>query len=378
MPENERIRVGDHVVIYQRGKKKRWTADFWRMGRHCRQSLRTSNKKIAFQRALQLDAQLAAGVFQPPPPAMTVRQATDSFLAFLETEHRARKTLVKYRGILSTLVLFLEDQSVIRLSQVTTVVFDRFRAFRKADHHPKTMYTEGVVIKQFFRWAKSRRLMLDNPIADVKLRKPKLEPKAGPSLAQVDRILAAAHGVFHALLALLGFTGVRAGELQRLRLEDVDLQDGWLSVVSRPGAETKTRLSRKIPLHPRLRAILAALPRSQGPWFFTAEPSRKYPAGGHWISTKRLNDRFLRLLEGLKIPAGRDSGFTIHSLRHFFETFTINSGVPQRVVDAWQGHRSDRSMAAVYYSLSDADSQTFMNKVPFGAGAPTANVGKEV
>jgi len=39
----------------------------------------------------------------------------------------------------------------------------------------------------------------------------------------------------------------------------------------------------------------------------------------------------------------------IHSLRHYFETVTLNSNVPQRVIDAWLGHSSDRSMGSVYY-----------------------------
>ena len=50
---------------------------------------------------------------------------------------------------------------------------------------------------------------------------------------------------------------------------------------------------------------------------------------------------------------------------------------PQRVIDAWLGHRSDRSMAAVYYRLRDEDSQSFMGKVPFGTGEPAADAGKE-
>lgn len=68
----------------------------------------------------------------------------------------------------------------------------------------------------------------------------------------------------------------------------------------------------------------------------------------------------------------------VHSLRHFFETFTVNAGVPQRVIDAWLGHRSDKSMAAVYYRLRDEDSQAFMAKIPFGAGEPAADAGTEV
>jgi hypothetical protein len=79
----------------------------------------------------------------------------------------------------------------------------------------------------------------------------------------------------------------------------------------------------------------------------------------------------------VRLPVGREAGFVVHSLRHFFETFTVNAGVPQRVIDTWLGHRSDKSMAAVYYRLRDEDSQAFMTKVPFGTGSPAADAGTE-
>ena len=44
-------------------------------------------------------------------------------------------------------------------------------------------------------------------------------------------------------------------------------------------------------------------------------------------------------------------------------------------MDAWLGHSSDRSMAAVYYKLRDEESQQFMIKVPFGTGMPAADAG---
>src|SRR5438874_13820932 len=104
----DRVRVGEHVTMYPRGKKKRWCADFWRDGKHCRQSLGTANKKVALKRAFKLELDLERGTFHRPPPPVTVRQCVDDYLAFLETEGRARKTLVKYRGILDTLVSFLD------------------------------------------------------------------------------------------------------------------------------------------------------------------------------------------------------------------------------------------------------------------------------
>lgn len=55
----------------------------------------------------------------------------------------------------------------------------------------------------------------------------------------------------------------------------------------------------------------------------------------------------------------------------------MNAGVPERVVDIWLGHASDRSMGSVYYKLSDEESQRFMLMVPFGDGEPAADAGEK-
>ena len=175
------------------------------------------------------------------------------------------------------------------------------------------------------------------PLAGVRLKKPPFVPKAGPSLGEVNRILAELTGTKKTMVAVLAFTGMRAGDLQRLTPADLDLKDNWLRVVSRKGLETKTRTSRNVPVHARLRAMLEPLPVSDKPWLFTMLPSDKYPNGDHWINIKKLNEDFQAAVLRAELPTGRDHGFTTHSLRHFFETHTVNSNIPQRVIDHWLG-----------------------------------------
>ena len=79
-----------------------------------------------------------------------------------------------------------------------------------------------------------------------------------------------------------------------------------------------------------------------------------------------MNERFQGVASRLGMPIGRNNGgYVIHSFRHFFERLCVNAGIPQRVIDTWLGHRSDKSMGSVYYSLADDESQAFMMKVPF-------------
>ena len=374
----ERTPVGDRVTISARGKKKIYVADFWFDDRHHRKSLKTANKKIALNRASALNSKLGSGAYHLPPAPTTIADAASAYVAHLVTLGRARRTIVKYKGIYKVFAAFLAEQRITKLSQFTAISFDKFLAFLALDLVRKTLYNYGVIIKQVFKWSKSRKLIVENPIADYKLEKPPLIPKPGPSLAEVDAILSTFRGETRVMIALLAFAGKRAGELQRLQPDDVDIAGNWIHIVSRQGLETKTGLSRTVPIHPRLRELLMTLPKTKKPWLFTMPPSRKYPKGDNMLNVKRLNDEFKKVVESLKMPAGRENGYTLHSLRHFFETFTVNAGIPQRVVDAWLGHHSDKSMAAVYYKLRDEDSQNFMMKVPFGTGAAAAEAVEEV
>lgn len=242
---------------------------------------------------------------------------------------------------------FCDARSLQRLGQITMLLFDEYRADRRKIHAERTVFHESVVVKQFVKWCKQRCMLTNHPLEDYRLDKPKRKPTGGPSLEQVNLILSRVKGPRYLHYAVLAFSGMRSGELQHLQRVDVDLSGNWLHIVSRPGVETKTRETWKVPMHPRLRKLVDALPKTRHTWFFTAAPSNRYPARGHWISPKRLNEDFLKILVELGIPAGRkNGGFTVHSLRHFFKTHCINCGVPKPVVDTWQGRKIDMSVGA--------------------------------
>ena len=144
----------------------------------------------------------------------------------------------------------LTEQRVTKLGQFTDAHFDKFRAARLVDHHPKTVYCESVIVKQLMKWARKRKLIRENPLAEYEVEKPRTK-KGLPSLNQVKRILATLAGPRYAQISILAFTGMRAGELQRLKPEDIDLVDRWVHVRRPSGGETKNRQSRKVPIDDR-------------------------------------------------------------------------------------------------------------------------------
>jgi integrase len=379
--DENRIRIGDFVTIYARGKKCVWTAEYWHNGRHCRKSLKTRNVRIAQQRAVQLDNQLQQGlnpIAESIRKGVSIQQACDDFLAYQTTERRRRRSITKYKGVFNSFSAFAHSQRSVDINDVDLSLIDRFRAFRHPQISERSMHNEGVILKTLLSWCSERRLILENPLASRKFRRPKYEPRGGPTLEQINAVLAIASTDLEPIIALAAFTGRRSGEIQHLLTEDVDLAGNWVHFVSRPGAETKTGNSGKVPIHPRLRAVIEQLPRSKSKWFFTAAPSVQFPDGGHHLNMRDVNEQFQKVLKAFKIPAGKkNGGFTFHSLRSFFKTFCINAGIPREVVDKWQDHAGDRRPTAgdLYYKLSDEKSQQFMMNVPFGDGKPAADAG---
>jgi len=102
------ILIGERVRIYPRGKTNIYCADFWYDGKHQRRSLKTRNLKIARQKALQLEAQLLEGDFQPAPRPMALDKAIAAYLEHVKTENRRPKTITKYKGFFAVFQAFAE------------------------------------------------------------------------------------------------------------------------------------------------------------------------------------------------------------------------------------------------------------------------------
>jgi integrase len=277
MDTTGRIRVGDRVAVYPRGKKKTYVADYHGDGGHRRVSLKTTNRKTAVERATLLAADVVAGVHRRPPPPLELEAAIEQYLAVLATDGRAPRTLGKYRTQLTNFRRFLAGRRVTKLHEVGAADFDAWRAARRAVVGAVTCHDEGVVAKQLFKYARIRKLVAEDPLAAVKLPEPPPAPKPAPSLEQLEAILAAADGELRTWLLVLALTGLRVGELARLRAQDVDFAGNWIRVASRPGAETKNRTGRKVPMHPRLRRALEGLPARDGGWYFGGGPGPAPP-----------------------------------------------------------------------------------------------------
>ncbi len=177
-----------------------------------------------------------------------------------------------------------------------------------------------------------RRLDLADEIYHIR------EPQRIPlvmSPVETKRLLAVAKNLKVRVLFSLAYgCGLRAGEVVRLRVGDIDSAQNVIRVV-----QAKGRKDRHVMLSKELLALLrqwwkvrstrydAGMPPDER-WLF---PGRR---PGRPITTRQFN----RLFHEAAAAAGITKPVTLHSLRHSFATHLLERGTDIRVIQALLGH----------------------------------------
>jgi integrase len=150
-------------------------------------------------------------------------------------------------------------------------------------------------------------------------------------VAEIERV---ARDEFHLdhlgdIVRFAAYTGMRQGELLKLRVRDVDLNLNVIHVGGRPDNVTKAGNYRSIPIHTHLKPMLEK--RCE-----YAKPSIRV-FGDDWTDRYQLQRQFRNVTQRyLKMG----DGYVFHSLRHSFATWHVQAGTPFRVLMDLMGHKN--------------------------------------
>lgn len=201
-----------------------------------------------------------------------------------------------------------------------------------------TVARKIAALRSFHEFLRRRGLAGDNPALPV--RAPRRSRPLPDVLAveQVEALLSAPAGESpqsvrdRALLEVAYATGLRASELVRLAIEEVDLEEGLVRCVGKRQRERivpfGSQAGRALVRYLQGARPLLARGRSERAVFLT-RLGRPFTRMGYW-----------KLLRGYARAAGIERHVSPHTLRHSCATHLLEGGCDLRVVQEFLGHRS--------------------------------------
>ena len=346
------ITIGQRVY-YKDGKEqasRKYSAEFRDLdGKQRCQGLGTANKSQARRKAIEIQQRIEKGIENEKPSNIIIDELTKNYLEIAKAKGVAPKTFAKYRTNLDKLRDYCGQKKIrfARQFSENDLYLYRQHLVDKA-YADKTVEGAIVLAKQVFKWAWRQGILQNYRLEAATF--PKAKAKAQPcfTIDQVDSLIQAGQNEEKLAFALMGYAGLRIGEVEQLRREDIITKNNQFTMIHirRGGSNgtTKDRDDRFVPIHPRVAEFLKIHKKNNGTLFSN-------------ITERKLLARVKQLCAdyGFDNP----NQYKLHTFRHHFASMCANHGVAHRKALAWLGHSSS-DMLDLYYHLHDEDSQQTM------------------
>lgn len=295
---------------------------------------------------------------------------------FFETRHliRAPRTIASETQKAKVLKKFFGNRPI---SRITIGAVEQYRDQRlHKGRRPRTINLELVLLRCLFKYAIDHGLAQVNPARSVKdLKVPKTD-KPIPTDQELHRLIEEAGKTPSGRQMVVwvwvsALTGLRPSEQAFLEWADIDFQGGIISVRPKPGNPLKTGRWRPVEINEQLAPVL-------GQW--RVEWDRHFAdlgrSGEHdWVffNPRKPGQRcetFRKSFEEACRKAGLKD-ITMYSMRHYFISKALMSGVDIFTVTKWVGHSSTKMITEVYGHLSPTFRKGQMAKIriePAAAG----------
>ena len=269
-----------------------------------------------------------------------------NFVEYLkDVEKTSRNTQVSYQRDLLQLCEYLEGQGIYEVSKVTRTSLNSYILYLEREGKATTTISRVLAsIKAFFHYEFSMGNIKRDP-AEL-LKAPKIEKKAPVILTveEIEALMAQPCGRNakeirdKAMLELLYATGIRVSELVHLKLEDVNLNVGFITCRDQQKERMVPfgKVARKALQEYLMNSRGILLKGRESEWLFTNCSGLPMSRQGFWKIIKFYGDK-----------AGIKSDITPHSLRHSFAAHLLRNGADIHAVQAMLGH-SDTSTTQAY------------------------------
>jgi integrase len=295
----------------------------------------------------------------------------DDYLA--NQSHKAASTAYTEGVHLRNLKRKLGRRADAPVDRITHADLESYVQARLREREPATVHKERATIVGLFKWAVAHGHVESSPADRLSPVPGEVDLPAFRTAAEIEATLArgglgeaevlrqweclylspqeiagllatvrgrADADFAHLLHTIPAYTGMRRGEVLRLRWSDVEFDQGYLTARSRKQSRRKVETQRRIDLHPELKAgLLAWRQKRPGGQYVVCAAGSAEPLG-----PDGANRAFWQPMRGTSwCLDGRRNRFKVgfHTYRHSFASNLASRGVDQRVIDEFMGHQTE-------------------------------------
>lgn len=306
----------------------------------------------------------------------------DAWKAWLESPRKREPkqcTMASYTATWKRFSKWCKRTGIKNLAEVGPEEADNYaRDLKKEPFAPRTYNGHIKFLRAFFKTLRLKASLAGNPFDNAVLVEGSTLSRRELTPEELIKIFSTATGAIRVMLAVGVFTGLRLGDVCRLKWADIDFGRNQLTVI--PGKTARKGRKVTVPLHATLVGIFNEWRKSTPGDLVFPDVAADYARGPDYVS-----DRFKKLFEQCGITTaesipGRKHAHVIvsfHSLRHSFVSLAAAAGAPQHVIQALVGHGSP-AMTSHYTHVDTDQRRKAIEALPALTGAlaePKAQAG---
>jgi len=330
------------MSVFKKGSN--WYIDYYVAGRRKREMI-GPNKKLAERVLDKRRLQIAENRFLDIKKMERIKfgELADFYLDYSKTNKRS---WTRDRTSIRTLGHFFGEKY---LYEITSLLIENYKKKRLAEVTPATVNRELACLKHMFTKAIEWDKTENNPVRKVKLLREENARLRYLTCDEIQRLCKNCADHLKPIVLMALYTGMRRGEILKLKWEDVDLDQKIIFV-----RNSKNNEAREIPVNNFLTTVLKDV-KVRSPYVFCREDGKPYG------SVRKSFENALRKA-GIK-------NCCFHDLRHTFASHLVMSGVDLITVKELLGHKTIK-MTLRYAHLSQSHKRGAIECLKYFDGHP--------
>lgn len=283
--------------------------------------------------------------------AISIEEFANEYISFVE-KNRAAKTLEGVKLVIKHMLNYFP--AIKRLDAIELRDAEKFiDAIRK--NAPLGVYNYLRTLKAMFNKAIEWNYLRANPFLKVKLPK-KQETK--PTFINTEELEAILKKInkecIKHITEVSFYAGLRLGEATYLKWKSIDLKNDVITLGDE-SFNTKSRKSRVVPMHPRVKEILEGLKNEK-------KPQKENYVFGKTKNQPFTKDYISKQFKKACRDAGMDEAVHYHSTRHSTGSLLSQKGVSIYTIQKILGHSSP-NVTQIYAHLQVDTLKEAINKI---------------